>query len=351
MKHLEPIVEALKSLTERYGITITDVPERLREKILVATGRECADDFELLLQPLLQNFLRPVRVRAGNKVEEQVIAAIITQTAELEGFSPDLARKIIGVWLEIFKVKPVKSLIKPDETDEFANINKQFEIKDNTRLVTDASVETVFNPFDSVSSVVEPQVADFDGKFDDWESEQVTEFSISDAENQVSMNVESFGTDAENAAGEARRHRQNAGTASKQRKGKSAATKTTPEFEMSTSSQNTTPSKYTIDDAFKQLRSNNFEMASKIMMELARNGNSKAQFHLGEFHLMGTGVELNEDKAKYWFRKAAAQGSFPAKQKLEDLENNNSSSGFFGCFFTIIVVGGALKLLSVLAGL
>lgn len=351
MKHLEQIVEALKSLTDRYGITITEVPERLREKVLAVTGRECADDFELLLQPLLQNFLRPIRVRAGHKVEERVVAQVIKQTAALEGFSPELARKLVDVWLMIFKVKPVKSLVKPEEFDEFDILDKQLEIKDDIRLVTDASIEKVFNPFDSASKVVEPQVADFDGKFGDGASEKVADFSISDAENKVSMSVESFGTDAENAEGDARRHRQNAGTANKPRKGKTTAVNVANDFEMSAAPQNTGTSKHTIDDAFKQLRNNNFDMASKIMMELARTGNSKAQFHLGEFYLMGTGVELSEDKAKYWFRKAAAQGSFPAKQKLEDLENSDSSSGCFGCFFTIIIVGGALKLLSVLAGM
>jgi len=86
-------------------------------------------------------------------------------------------------------------------------------------------------------------------------------------------------------------------------------------------------------------------------MELARNGNSKAQFHLGEFYLMGTGVEISEDKAKYWFRKAAAQGSMPARQKIEDLESNKGSGSCFGCFFAIFMVFISIKLLSILAGL
>ncbi|MDD3148218.1 MAG: hypothetical protein PHD82_13030 [Candidatus Riflebacteria bacterium] len=351
MKHLEQIVAVLKELTERYGITITEVPERLREKVLNLAGNECADDFEVILQPLLQNFLRPIRVRAGNKVEERVVAEVIAKTSQLEGFSPELARQVIEIWQGIFKVKPVKSLIRAEEADEFDILDKQLEIKDDIKLVTDASIEMVYNPFDSVSKVVEPQVADFDGKFGDGSSERVTDFSISDAENKVSMNVESFGTAAENAEGEARRHRQNAGISNKPRKGRGGAVNLPPDFEMSSSQQSSAQTKYTIDDAFKQLRNNNFDMASKIMMELARTGNSKAQFHLGEFYLMGTGVELSEEKAKYWFRKSAAQGSFPAKQKLEDLESSEGSTGCFGCFFTVIIVGSALKLLSVLAGL
>ncbi len=350
MKRLEEIVEVLKSLTERYGITITEVPERLREKILAATGQDASEDLETLLQPLLHNFLHPIRIRADHKVEERVIAEAIAKTAALEGYSKDLAHRIIGIWVGIFRVKPVKSLIKLEETDEFSALEKQLVIKDDIRLVTDASIEKVFNPFDSPSKVVEPQVADFDGKFGDGASERVADFSISDAENKVSLNVESFGLSFDDAEGEARPHKlaTSPREASKSRKSKAASL---PDLNTSTAPQSSSGSKPTIDDAFKQLRNNNFDLASKIMMELARGGNSKAQMHLGEFYLMGTGVELSEEKAKYWFRKAAAQGSFAAKQKLEDLEGNDGSSGCLGCVFTVVIVGSALKLLSTLAGL
>ncbi len=350
--HLEAIVEALTALTDRYGITITEVPERLREKILTMTGREHADNLEMLLQPLLQNFLRPIRIRAGHKVEERVIADAVTRTAALEGFSQEQARKIIQVWVKIFKVKPVKSLIENQMADEFDELDKQLEIKDDIRLITDASVEKVFNPFDQASKVVEPQVADFDGKFGDGSNEKVADFKISDAENQVSLNVESFDLSFDDVEKEApASHKGLSGRDSgKTKRGRPTVTSAgeTSSSQMATGQSG---SKYTIDDAFKQLRNNNFDMASKIMMELARSGNSKAQLHLGEFYLMGTGVEISEDKAKYWLRKAAAQGSFPAKKKLDDLENGDGSGGCFGCFFTLIIVGGALKLLTVLAGM
>lgn len=353
MKHLEQIAEALRGLADRYGITITEVPDRLREKILHITGPECAAEVDLVLQPLRDNLLRQIRVRAGNKVEERVVNSAREAVASLEGFSKETAWQITDLWIGIFKVKTVKKLIETAELDEFDRLEAEFTIKDDIKLVTDESVEKVFNPFDSVSKVVEPQVADYDGKFGDWASENVTEFSISAAENQISINVESFDAkpvpladsrhsghhEAKNGQGKSRRKR--------------SESKPEVEFDMGVAAPTPSPSavKYTIDDAFKQLRNNNFDLATKIMMELARGGNSKAQFHLGEFYLMGTGVEISEEKAKYWLRKAAAQGSFPAKQKLEDLESNDGTSGCFGCFFTIVVVGGALKLLSVLAGL
>lgn len=349
MKHLEKIVEALKSLTDRYGITISEVPERLREKILTITGNECASELDLLLLPLLNNHLRPIRVRAGNRVTEKVVAEAIQSISDLEGFNPELAKKVVAIWMGIFQVRAVKSLIETEHFDEFDRLSKQLEIKDDIRLTTDESVERVFNPFDTDVPVSEPQVADYDGNFGDLSFEKVADFKISDAENQVTQDIESFDSQPHRDSG------RNQPLKNDDRKDKSAKKKPrnapVPVVEPEPQSQNLTASKHTIDDAFKQLRNNNFEAASKIMMELARNGNSKAQFHLGEFYLMGTGVELSEDKAKYWFRKAAASGSFPAKQKLESLESNDGSSGCVGCFFVVIIVGGALKLLTVLAGL
>ena len=353
MKHLEQIAEALRGLADRYGITITEVPDRLREKILHVTGPACSADLDLVLQPLRDNLLRQIRVRAGNKVEERVVASAVEATASLEGFSKETARQVVDLWAGIFKVKTVKKLVESEELDEFDRLESDFIIKDDIKLVTDESVEKVFNPFDSVSKVVEPQVADYDGKFGDWASENVTEFSISAAENQISINVESFDAKPVPLADSRRSGHQEAKDSQGKGRRKRGESKPELEFEMGIAAppSSSSAAKYTIDDAFKQLRNNNFDLASKIMMELARGGNSKAQFHLGEFYLMGTGVEISEEKARYWLRKAAAQGSFPAKQKLEDLESNDGSSGCFGCFFTIVVVGGALKLLSVLAGL
>ena len=355
MKNLEQIAEALRGLADRYGITIAEVPDRLREKVLHITGPACSEDLDMVLQPLRDNLLRQIRVRAGNKVEERVVASAIEATAALDGFSTETARQIVTLWTGIFRVKIVKKLIETAEFDEFDRLEADLVIRDDIRLVTDESVEKVFNPFDSVSKVAEPQVADYDGKFGEWASENVTEFSISAAENQISINVESFDAKPVPLADSRRSGRQETKESQGKGRRKRGEGKTDTEFEMGVaaplSSSSSSSAKYTIDDAFKQLRNNNFDLASKIMMELARGGNSKAQFHLGEFYLMGTGVEISEEKAKYWLRKASAQGSFPAKQKLEDLESNDGSSGCFGCFFTIVVVGGALKLLSVLAGL
>jgi hypothetical protein len=101
-----------------------------------------------------------------------------------------------------------------------------------------------------------------------------------------------------------------------------------------------------IDEAFRSLRNGEYQKASKIMMELARAGDTRAQYHLGEFYLMGTGVEQSNDKAKYWFRKASARGSLPARTKLEALEEPEGQTGCLGCAFAVFMVVVVLKFLS-----
>lgn len=347
MKHLEKLVETLESMTERYGITMTEVPDRLREKILAKTGNECSADLDLLLKPLLDNFLRPIRIRAGNRVSESVVEKIVAQTASIDGYDADLAKKVVEIWMKVFKVKIGELAVADSKMlNEFDILTKQLEIKDTISLHTDESVERVVNQFDSNVPVYEPTVEDYDGKFGDLSFEKVADFKISDAENKVTIGIESFAPG--NPSGSARLEEKSA----KARHGKSPKTKNivAPPVEFVDKSQPALV-KNTIDDAFKQLRNNNFEYASKIMMELARNGNIRAQFHLGEFYLMGTGVEINEDKAKYWFRKASASGSMQAKQKLEQLESSGAGGGCMGCGFTVVIVLGGLKLLSMMAGL
>jgi hypothetical protein len=223
MEHLDQIVVALKSLTERYGITITEVPERLREKVLAAAGSECSADLDTLLQPLLLQFLRPIRVRAGHKIEEKAVREVVEQTAAIEGFSPEKARCLIDVWLEIFKVKVVAASAEDAERERLASLDQNFKIEDVVTLTVDERVETVYNPFDAVSKVVEPQVADFDGRFDDYKSENVTDFTISDAENKVSANVESFAAISAEPSDNRATGNQTADSTAKSRRSKSVA--------------------------------------------------------------------------------------------------------------------------------
>lgn len=48
--------------------------------------------------------------------------------------------------------------------------------------------------------------------------------------------------------------------------------------------------------------------AMKIWQPLAQNGNAEAQYHLGYMFQTGTGVEKSNQKALYWYNKAAKNG-------------------------------------------
>jgi TPR repeat protein len=47
----------------------------------------------------------------------------------------------------------------------------------------------------------------------------------------------------------------------------------------------------------------------KLLQESAELGNADAQFRLGEYYQDGIGVEVDYQKAKYWYEKSAQQGN------------------------------------------
>ena len=50
----------------------------------------------------------------------------------------------------------------------------------------------------------------------------------------------------------------------------------------------------------------------------AEQGHPDAQCNCGTFYFNGQGTERDREKAKFWFRKAAAQGDEFAKQVLAE---------------------------------
>ena len=53
-----------------------------------------------------------------------------------------------------------------------------------------------------------------------------------------------------------------------------------------------------------------------LVNENALSGNATAQFDLGQYFEIGNGVTKNDDKAKYWYLKAAEQGHVRAQYCL-----------------------------------
>ena len=51
----------------------------------------------------------------------------------------------------------------------------------------------------------------------------------------------------------------------------------------------------------------------KETLQVAEQGNAKAQFYLGVMYANGQGVRQNEKQAEHWYRKAAEQGDASAQ--------------------------------------
>ena len=66
----------------------------------------------------------------------------------------------------------------------------------------------------------------------------------------------------------------------------------------------------------KAYKNKNFKKAYKLWRGAAANGNSKAQFFLGNMFYKGIGVAQNDDKAVKWFKRSAEQGSIRAQNNL-----------------------------------
>ena len=347
MKHLEQLSEALCELTNRYGITITEVPERLREKILNKVGAEASEDLDVIFRPLLANLLRPLRIRAGQRVDKGAVADTVRKIAELEGFDTHLAETIVDLWASVFRVNVGEFPGLADEKTARQNLKQDLADKAAAAAEAAAAEMTSYKqrePGDSAGNALresdsrKKEAAAREAQAAPDSSDIVVKMSFADTKKTA---------DFLNTATPERPEKKKA----KQPVRLEEATIIPLQPDMMSYSAPAAPDKTSakkqgIDEAFRCLRNGQNQVASKIMMELARAGDSRAQFHLGEFYLMGTGVEQSNDKAKYWFRKAAAHGSLPARNKLADLEEPEGQTGCLGCAFTVFLVAIALKFLS-----
>jgi len=345
MKYSQELIDAMAVLTDRYGITLVEVPDRFKEKLVQIIGPRHQEEINHAFKALEAGALRRLRIRAARKIEPAMLAETKKWLSAVEGYQPQDAFDALHLWMPIFKVKADTDLNDLDEYD-FTTPEDPVESSDDLTPIVDLTmitapydVEKVVNQFDSTTPVKEPQILEYDGKFSDPSFEEVHDFSISEAESDLIDHLESSPSDP--GYQEYKDTHPNE-TIKKQQKSKKnkvveppAEPEMLPPLEKNTAEGN-------VDGAFKALRDGNPQLASRIMMELARNGDTRAQFHLGEFYLQGIGTEKSLEKGKYWLRKAAGRGSIAAKSKLEEIENeDNSGSGCCGCvviFFVIYVV-------------
>jgi len=64
-----------------------------------------------------------------------------------------------------------------------------------------------------------------------------------------------------------------------------------------------------------------YREAFRIWEPLAKNGNARAQFHLGALYFEGRGVARDFSQARFWLSRAAENGSAPARSLLPVVES------------------------------
>jgi hypothetical protein len=355
MKYSQELKDAMLELVERYGVTLSEVPDRFREKLLLALGEKFKPEIERVFKPLELGLLRNVRVCATHKISFEKLNETRNLFFTLENYSREEVIENMQLWLDIFKVTTEVEAENLEEV-EFKIVENDHEtiqdvepIVDNISFADTHDFEKVINQFDTDVPVDEPQVEDYDGNFSDNSFETVCDFSISEAESSFNDSLEDTSQSINQILCKTTGHappsmtsgKKNAASKKNRQVKTESNTRPAPEKPALYQPQKEVGNEYTIDNAYKAMRTGDHGQASRIMMELARNGSTRAQFHLGEFYLQGTGIEKSVDKAKYWLRKAAAKGSVSAEEKLKELENQENSGGCCSCalvFFVILVV-------------
>ena len=75
-------------------------------------------------------------------------------------------------------------------------------------------------------------------------------------------------------------------------------------------------------DGVTAYRNRNYETAYKEFQPLAMQGNSEAQYYLGEMYRLGLGVPQHDNAAAQWYLCAAEQGIGAAQFHLGDMYRN-----------------------------
>jgi len=60
-----------------------------------------------------------------------------------------------------------------------------------------------------------------------------------------------------------------------------------------------------------------YRLASHLLLPIAENGDSEAQYSLGYLFFYGLGIDQNREHALAWFKRAAKAGSLKAETAIE----------------------------------
>lgn len=71
-----------------------------------------------------------------------------------------------------------------------------------------------------------------------------------------------------------------------------------------------------LDDALQALEAGRHKQGLQMLTPLANSGNVLAQYRLGMLYYHGQGISEDENRAIYWWKKAAAQGNVESMFQL-----------------------------------
>ncbi len=354
MRFREEIFTEIKSLINRYGVTICEISSRFQEKVAAKFPKEAKSEIQRVFLPLEKELLIPLRINANKKVSDVVIERVMAQVCSLPEFDEDEAFELVLAWAGAMSVTfttepeelrdfneapspediPPGVILPPPVDVTFETIVDEMPIVDNTVIVEQ---EHGFNDinFDIEQPFVKDEIV-FDAKVTFNEENHKKNVDVSDSKNKITDTHERDNRRKEQAQRDSKK------VVKINKKSSSPIFNEPPPFvpevfPSSSSSSSSSSEMENLEFAFRALRRGDTPKAVKVMMDLARNGDSRAQFHLAEFYIEGTGLAINKDKGIYWLKKAARKGHMPAKVKLEEIEKAENSGGCCGCAVVLFV--------------
>ena len=334
MKDLSAVSASIFNFIDRYGITLSEIPGRFKQKVL---NQEIDKEaVELVFLPLEKGLLATIRRRTSSLISEDEWLNLLIEVSSLDNFDEEQAKAVLLIWAKAFGLKNLNedgTLCFEDKKVSEVAIEEKYDVEISPIEEEIVDEITIQEP-PSLSEVPKLQI-ETPPALEEPIVEEKIEFVDEKIEDTVTI-VESPSAGDPFAIGSQKTFGNFAPPSLEQTKKQNRKKKSKHDFENS------------IEGAFKALSFHKEDLSAKIMMDLAKKGDIRAQFHLGEFYLDGTGVDKNKEKALYWLRKASVRGSFPAKQKIEDIEKEEEGCSCSGCLLIILVILIVEKLISML---
>ena len=80
----------------------------------------------------------------------------------------------------------------------------------------------------------------------------------------------------------------------------------------------------TVEEGVALYNSDEYETAYNTLITLAEDGNDEAQFMIGLMYYRGDFVELDIEKAVYWFKRSARQHNVEAANLLMECDSTST---------------------------